>query len=74
VVKDAEAGVICPSENPEAMAECVRRLYTMPKSEREAFGERGRQTYLHNYTRKVQVSRVEKILKQAAGNNQQKGS
>jgi glycosyltransferase involved in cell wall biosynthesis len=74
VVRESDAGVVCPSEDPEAMAECVRQLYTMPKAKREAFGERGRQIYLHNYTREVQVSRVEEILKQAAGDNQQKGS
>jgi len=48
------------------MAEQVRILHAMPKSERETMGQRGRQAYLTNYTRKIQVNRIEEILKHVA--------
>lgn len=70
IVHDAGAGVFCRSEDPQAMAEQVRTLYAMSKSEREAMGQRGRQTHLHNYTRTVQVNRIEEILKRVAGVSQ----
>jgi glycosyltransferase involved in cell wall biosynthesis len=66
IVRQAGAGLTCPSENPAAMAECVRQLHAMSKGERESMGERGREAYLVNYTRQVQVERVEDILKQAS--------
>jgi glycosyltransferase involved in cell wall biosynthesis len=69
VVHEAGAGIICPSEDPVAMADSVHQLHEMPKAERESMGERGRQAYLANYTRQVQVDRVERILKQASGSN-----
>lgn len=67
IVREAGAGVFCPAEDPEAMAEQVRLLYAMPRPERERMGQRGRQAYLANYTRSVQVNRVEKVLDHVAG-------
>lgn len=62
IVQDAEAGLVCPSEDAEAMAKQVLALYAMPVAEREAMGKRGRDAYLTSYTRKVQVQRIEKVL------------
>jgi glycosyltransferase involved in cell wall biosynthesis len=67
VVREAGAGIVCPSEEPRAMAESIRELYMMPRAKREAMGQRGRQAYLQKYTRQVQVDRVERILKEAVG-------
>lgn len=65
VVRDAGAGIFCPSENPQAMAEQIRTFYAIPESDRRILGEQGRQTYLEKYTRSVQIDRVEAILKRA---------
>lgn len=62
IVLDAGAGLVCPPEDPRAMARQVRALYELPKNEREAMGRRGRQVYLENYTRSVQLDRIEKVL------------
>ncbi len=67
IIEDAKAGVVCPSENPQALAEQVRYLYNMPRSKCEQMGQNGRQAYLANYTRKIQVSRLENIVKEVVG-------
>jgi glycosyltransferase involved in cell wall biosynthesis len=61
-VLDAGAGMSCPSEDPVALAERVREFSNMSAIERQQMGERGRQAYLSNYSRQVQVARVEQIL------------
>ncbi len=66
IVQDASAGVSCPSEDSLALSTQVRYLYEMPRSELEKMGQNGRQAYLAKYTRKIQVSRVESILKEVA--------
>ena len=66
IVQDASAGVSCPSEDSLALSTQVRYLYEMPRSELEKMGRNGRQVYLSKYTRKIQVDRVESILKKAA--------
>lgn len=62
VVRSAGAGVICPPEDPVALAQAVRDLYAMPQSQREAMGEAGRRSFLENYTRRVLVDRYEALL------------
>ena len=66
VIRQAGAGVICPQENPAALARTVRELYAMPAEQREAMGRSGRQTFLANYTRRVLVERYEALLRQVA--------
>jgi glycosyltransferase involved in cell wall biosynthesis len=66
IVQDASAGVFCTSEDALILSTKVRYLYEMPRSELEKMGQNGRQAYLAEYTRKIQVSRVENILKKAA--------
>jgi glycosyltransferase involved in cell wall biosynthesis len=45
MVRDAEAGIICKPDDPQAMARAMRQFASMPTSELEAMGERGRQYY-----------------------------
>jgi len=64
VVRSAGAGVICPPEDPVALAQAVRYLYEMPQSQREAMGEAGRRAFLENYTRRGLVNRYEALFTQ----------
>lgn len=66
VVRSAGAGVICPPEDPVALAQAVRGLYAMPESQREAMGEAGRRAFLESYTRSVLVDRYEALFAQVA--------
>ena len=62
VIRQAGAGIICPQEDPAAMAQTVRKLYDMIPEEREVMGERGRQAFLEHYTRAVLVERYEALF------------
>ena len=64
VIREAGAGVICPQEDPAALARTVRELYAMPAEQREAMGRSGWQAFLANYTRRVLVERYEALLRQ----------
>lgn len=49
-VGEAGCGVTVPPGNPQAIADAVRRLASMPGSERDAMGERGRAYVLARHT------------------------
>ena len=66
IIDQAQCGLSFPPEDPQAMADRVREFYQMPISERQAMGGRGRDAYLAQYSRSVQVERLEKILQKTA--------
>ncbi len=65
LISELQAGLVCLPESPVELAEKVREMYLMSDEERELMGHKGRQGFLANYTRAVQVARIEKVLKQA---------
>jgi colanic acid biosynthesis glycosyl transferase WcaI len=67
VVQSAGAGLVCPSQDPAALAQAVRDLYTMPGERREAMGQSGRRAFLQNYTRAVLMDRYEALFTEIAG-------
>ena len=69
VIRQAGAGIICPQEDPAALAQTVRSLYAMPPAEREAMGRAGRRAFLANYTRRVLVDRYEALFQEMAARN-----
>jgi glycosyltransferase involved in cell wall biosynthesis len=69
VVQSAGAGLVCPPEDPAAMAQAVRDLYAMPAEQRQAMGHSGRRAFLANYTRAVLVDRYEALLREVARSN-----
>lgn len=69
VVRDAGAGLVCPPEDPAALAQAVRHLLTMPAEQREVMGQAGRRAFLANYTRRILVDRYEALFKEVAGRN-----
>jgi putative colanic acid biosynthesis glycosyltransferase WcaI len=62
VVRRAGAGLICPPEDPQALAQAVRALYAISPAEREAMGQAGRKAFLQTYTRRVLVDRYETLF------------
>lgn len=64
VVQAAGAGVTCPPENPQALADGLRFLHGLPRDQREAMGAAGRQAYLNQYTRSVLIGRYESLFEQ----------
>jgi glycosyltransferase involved in cell wall biosynthesis len=66
VVREAGAGLVCPPEDPDALAQAVRELAAMPLEQREALGQAGRQAFLQKYTRAVLMDKYETLLKEVA--------
>lgn len=66
VVQDAGAGLVCPPEDPAALAQAVRDLYEMPAEQREGMSQAGRRAFLANYTRQALMDRYEALLTEVA--------
>lgn len=62
VVLRAHAGVSCPPQNPEALAQAVLDLYAMPPEARDAMGAAGRREFLENYTRSGLINSYEALF------------
>jgi glycosyltransferase involved in cell wall biosynthesis len=62
VIREAGAGLVCPPEDPGALAQSVRELYALSAEEREVLGQAGRHAFLRNFTRKVLLDRYEALL------------
>jgi glycosyltransferase involved in cell wall biosynthesis len=59
VIEEAHAGLACPAENPEALAETVLRFYRMPKAERKSMGLNGRAYFEKHFERKMLLDQLE---------------
>ena len=59
VVEDAGAGVICPTEDPKALADAILKLYNMPAKDREEMGRNGRRYYEKKFEREMLLDRFE---------------
>ena len=64
IVEQARAGVTCPPEDADALADAVLEVYRMPRVAREDMGRRGRQYYETHFDRDVLVSRLEVWLRE----------
>ena len=65
VITRAEAGVVCPPEEPAALAEAVARITADPERAR-AMGLNGRRYVEANLTRAVGIERLERALRSIA--------
>ncbi|MDW8319476.1 MAG: glycosyltransferase family 4 protein [Anaerolineae bacterium] len=66
LVRSAGAGVVCPPEDPDALALAIRRMAEMPEEQREALGQAGRQAFLSRFTRDLQMDRYEALFNKVA--------
>jgi glycosyltransferase involved in cell wall biosynthesis len=62
VIRTAKAGLTCPPDNPQALAEAVRQLYTMSLADREIMGENGRRFVCTSFRREHLVEQVAHML------------
>jgi glycosyltransferase involved in cell wall biosynthesis len=63
VIEEAGAGITCPTENPEAMADAVLKMYHMSASDRKILGNKGREYFKKNFERKMLFDRLEGWMK-----------
>ena len=61
-VEKFDAGLTVPAEDPEALADAIRRLYAMPEIERRRMGENGRRAALAHYDYARLARRLEQVL------------
>jgi glycosyltransferase involved in cell wall biosynthesis len=61
-IRSAAAGVVCPPDDPKALAEAVRKLCGMSTAERRAMGQAGRRLFLTSHARNVVMPRYEALL------------
>jgi colanic acid biosynthesis glycosyl transferase WcaI len=67
LVTEEGAGVVCPPSDAMALAEAVRRLYALEHDELRQMGERGLKAAREKYSRPVIITRIETVLREAAG-------
>ncbi|KTD11584.1 glycosyltransferase, group 1 family [Legionella gratiana] len=62
IVKEAQAGLVAPAEDADALAKNMEKLYYMPVSEREKQGRSGRAYFLEHFEMTQQSRRLIEIL------------
>ena len=62
-VTEAGCGLTVPPENPQAIAQGIRQLLTLSKTEREIMGQHGRDYILQNHTYPVLAKHFLEIMK-----------
>ena len=66
LIERSHAGVVCPPEDPQALADAVSRLARLLADELEAMGRAGRAFYDAELAMQVGVDRFEEILMEVA--------
>jgi glycosyltransferase involved in cell wall biosynthesis len=61
-IQKFSAGVTVPAENPSALAEAIRLLYTMPLKQREQMGKNGRRAALEYYDYERLAGELEHVM------------
>jgi glycosyltransferase involved in cell wall biosynthesis len=67
LVRKYGAGLVCPPEDPSALAATIRRLYHLTPQQRAQMGEAGRRAYLSNFTRQSLMDRYEMLFTSVSG-------
>jgi len=68
VVLEAKAGLSCPAENAEALAQTVLKFYQMPVAEREAMGKNGFEYFKAHFDESLVISQIESACEKIRGN------
>ncbi|MEJ5171054.1 MAG: glycosyltransferase family 4 protein [Fimbriimonadales bacterium] len=67
IVEEAGAGVVCPPEDPAAMASAIVQLADMPEADRRTLGARGREAAMRRFDRRSQIAKIERMIRLAVG-------
>jgi len=59
IIEEADAGIGCPAENPEALAEGVLDIYRMTPQERNRLGQNGLAYFGRHFERQVLLPRLD---------------
>ncbi len=64
VIEEAGAGMTCPAENPQALAEAVLKLYNMSEKKREDLGQKGREYFEQHFEREMLLDHLCEWMKE----------
>jgi len=64
VIQEAQAGLICPAEDHQALAVQIIRFFNMPECERDVMANSGKRYFLENYEIHQQCEKLVEILQQ----------
>lgn len=67
VVEESGAGLACPAENPDSLAETVLRLYNMAADERDRMARQGRRYFEDNFERHMLMDRLDNWMLKLCG-------
>ena len=67
IIQEAGAGIVCPAEHPEALADAVVTLAETPKEARGLMGKRGAEYYATHFNRTVLFDQLERWMRELAG-------
>ena len=59
LVKESRAGLTCPAEDSDALADAVLNMYQMSQTQRDEMGQCGTRYYTENFSRDMLMSRLE---------------
>ena len=62
LIQKANAGLCCPSENPDEMARTIIEFYNMTARERDEMGKNGLNYYQENMSMKIGFDRFEQVF------------
>ncbi|MBM4103887.1 MAG: glycosyltransferase family 4 protein [Planctomycetes bacterium] len=68
LINQAQAGISCEPENPNAIAEAIKEAYNMTPLQRQQLGENGRKYYDNQLSFSVAVNNYEQLFEKLTGN------
>lgn len=66
LVREAGAGLTCPAEDADALADAVLTIYRMPEERREAMGRCGIRYHEANFAREMLIDRLEGWMREVS--------
>jgi glycosyltransferase involved in cell wall biosynthesis len=69
VIREADAGVAVPAQDPQALAQAVLALYRMNEVERRTLGTNGRRYFEQHFEREALLDRLEAWMRELRRNN-----
>ena len=64
IIKESGAGIACPAENPQALAEVVLKIHRMSNADLQDMGLRGRSYFEQHFERTVLIDRLHNWIKE----------
>jgi glycosyltransferase involved in cell wall biosynthesis len=62
LIQETHSGLVCPPQDPFALAQTIRKFRLMSQDKRQQMGLAGRQAFLTRFTRKVLVQRYQSLF------------